>query len=428
MHRSLPSIAGIAMTVFHMLQVLSVTAEYPQTEIAQLRGGTTREYQYHRQEQELVPPRALQQVSGVGTVVSWRLINATAGNQGQVLIDPLLNGTVIDLATYPRNQQFSIDVITSTTNGPVGSVRFQYDSRANYNTESEAPYALCRNNGLQFAPCPKLVLVSTVSVGATPFSLASGAGIKGIQNQLSFHIVNTTTTLAPVSTPTKVPTKAPTNAPTKMPTNIPTKTPAKGPTKTPTKSPTKVPTKGPTKTPTKSPTKVPTKAPTKVPTKSPTKIPTKPPTKVPTKAPTKIPTKLPTQNPVTAPTSTPVSTAPAQWIEVNLNAPLNARHEACFLMVGRKAYLLAGRGIKPVNIYDPVTRTWTNGTAPPIQIHHTQCVAVNNDSIWIVSAWTGGYPMERNTDKIYVCLNEMFFFKFVVETLTSSNFLLASQT
>ena len=123
-----------------------------------------------------------------------------------------------------------------------------------------------------------------------------------------------------------------------------------------------------------------------------------------------------------------MSTAPAQWIEVNLNAPLNARHEACFLMVGRKAYLLAGRGIKPVNIYDPVTRTWTNGTAPPIQIHHTQCVAVNNDSIWIVSAWTGGYPMERNTDKIYVCLNEMFFLKFVVETLTSSYFLLASQT
>ena len=70
-------------------------------------------------------------------------------------------------------------------------------------------------------------------------------------------------------------------------------------------------------------------------------------------------------------------------------------------MVGRKAYLLAGRGVQAVNIYDPVTRTWTNGTAPPIQIHHTQCVAVGN-SIWIVSSWTGGYPMEKNTDKIYV--------------------------
>ena len=70
-------------------------------------------------------------------------------------------------------------------------------------------------------------------------------------------------------------------------------------------------------------------------------------------------------------------------------------------MVGRKAYLLAGRGKQAVNIYDPVTRTWTNGTAPPIQIHHTQCIARHN-SIWIVSSWTGGYPNERTVDNIYV--------------------------
>jgi hypothetical protein len=70
-------------------------------------------------------------------------------------------------------------------------------------------------------------------------------------------------------------------------------------------------------------------------------------------------------------------------------------------MVGRKAYLVGGRIIKPVDIYDPTTRKWTNGKPPPKSMHHTQCVAVDN-SIWIVSSWTGGYPHEANNDLIYV--------------------------
>ena len=130
--------------------------------------------------------------------------------------------------------------------------------------------------------------------------------------------------------------------------------------------------------------------------------PSAPTVSAPTTIPTKIPTKTPTKSPTNIPTNTPLATAPVgQWIEVLPNSTLSARHEACFVMVGRKAYLLAGRDKKPVNIYDPVTRTWTNGTVPPIQIHHTQCVAYG-DAIYIVSSWTGGYPMERNVDKIYV--------------------------
>jgi hypothetical protein len=93
---------------------------------------------------------------------------------------------------------------------------------------------------------------------------------------------------------------------------------------------------------------------------------------------------------------------PAAWIEVNTNdGAVEERHEACFVMVGRKAYLLAGRNIHHVNIYDPINRRWTKGASPPIEIHHTQCVVVGT-SIWIVSSWTGNYPKERNTDSIYV--------------------------
>ena len=264
-------------------------------------------------------PRSLQ-VSGVGKVVLWRLINATPENKGQILIDPLLNDSIINLSNYPSNQQFSIEAVTSNNvQEPVGSVRFEYENNVNYRTENEAPYALCGDNVAQgFKPCPNLVSVGTSTVAATPYSLMKGTGITGVQKKITFKVV---------------------------------KSPAI-------------------------------------------------PTPVPTKKPSKVLSAAPKAAPSTAPSTDPIQTnlLSARWIEVQPDASIDARHEACFVMVGRRAYLLAGRARKAVNIYDPITRTWTNGKAPPIQIHHTQCVVVNNESIWIVSPWTGGYPREMNTN------------------------------
>jgi hypothetical protein len=90
-----------------------------------------------------------------------------------------------------------------------------------------------------------------------------------------------------------------------------------------------------------------------------------------------------------------------EWVVLDPNATITKRNEACFVMVGRRAYLLAGRARRDIDIYDVVTRTWSIGAKPPIQIHHTQCVVADN-KIWIVSSWTGGYPMETNTAYIYV--------------------------
>ena len=261
------------------------------------------------------------QLGAVGSIAKWRLINATIGSVGQVIIDPVINGTIIDLANYPLNQQFSVEVIASNATGPVASIRYMYANKTNFRTDSVVPYSLCGNLATNvYRPCSQLVL-GTHIITATPYSLASATGVKGQQNTVSFSIVKTITTAAPSIFPSE----------------------------------------GPSNTPSTSTSMLPSRSPSVVPTID----------------------------------------LPAAWIEVNPNAPINARHEACFVMVGRKAYLLVGRGRQAVNIYDPVSRTWTNGTAPPIQIHHTQCVAAN-DSIWIVSSWTGGYPMEKNIDKIYV--------------------------
>jgi Galactose oxidase, central domain len=91
------------------------------------------------------------------------------------------------------------------------------------------------------------------------------------------------------------------------------------------------------------------------------------------------------------------------WVMTDLNAPIEARHEACFLMVGRVAVLIGGRGKRSPNIYNPVTKTWRNGTYPPnnILLHHFQCAAIGN-KIWIVSAWTAGFPREQNAPNVFM--------------------------
>jgi len=73
------------------------------------------------------------------------------------------------------------------------------------------------------------------------------------------------------------------------------------------------------------------------------------------------------------------------------SAPAGAeRHENAFTKVGDKLYLLGGRGIKPIRIYDTQTDSWSQGAAPPIELHHFQAVAWNN-LIYVIGAFTGSY-------------------------------------
>ena len=108
-----------------------------------------------------------------------------------------------------------------------------------------------------------------------------------------------------------------------------------------------------------------------------------------------------------SPTTAPLAPASVpRWIETDPDANIDERHESCFVMVdnavvGRRAYLVGGRGNKALDILDPVTRTWSVGLEPPIQMHHMQCVAAQG-LLWVVSPWTDWYPKESNVDVIYV--------------------------
>jgi hypothetical protein len=225
--------------------------------------------------------RQLQSGTGVGQISHFRLVNATSNNQGQPIIDPIINGTKINLYNYPSNQKISIEAMVSTATGPIGSVLMQnVDGKKRYDYPR---YSMCGDAKGTFSACTQLNVVGNYTVTATPYSELKATGIAGKPYAISFSVVN----------------------------------------------------------------------------------------------------------------------EPPAWIVVNPNATITLRHEACFVMVGRKAYVLAGRAKRNVDIYDPIARTWSLGAMPPIQIHHTQCVVADN-KIWIVSSWTGGYPMETNTQFIYV--------------------------
>ncbi|MEM7575681.1 MAG: galactose oxidase [Bacteroidota bacterium] len=78
-----------------------------------------------------------------------------------------------------------------------------------------------------------------------------------------------------------------------------------------------------------------------------------------------------------------------------------ARHEAAFVAVGDKFYLLGGRGIKPVSIYDTKTNSWTQGAESPIEIHHFQPV-VYQEEIYLLGAMTGPWPGEIPVPNLYI--------------------------
>ena len=89
------------------------------------------------------------------------------------------------------------------------------------------------------------------------------------------------------------------------------------------------------------------------------------------------------------------------WEPVRNETEPVARHEAAFIQVGKRYYLLGGRGIRPVSIYDAGSRQWTEGSKPPVEIHHFQPVVYKNE-IYLLGAMTGGYPGETPLPNVYI--------------------------
>lgn len=90
-----------------------------------------------------------------------------------------------------------------------------------------------------------------------------------------------------------------------------------------------------------------------------------------------------------------------EWQTLDPQGRPHARHEAAFVECEGKFYLLGGRRIQPVDIYDPETNAWTEGKAPPVEIHHFQPV-VWRGRIILAGAMTGGYPHETALPRLVI--------------------------
>lgn len=90
-----------------------------------------------------------------------------------------------------------------------------------------------------------------------------------------------------------------------------------------------------------------------------------------------------------------------RWTTVDTKGLPTGRHENSFVEYKGKFYLLGGRGLNPVDVYDPTTNTWKEKSKSPIQMHHFQAVVYKN-AIYVICAMTGGYPNEPALENIWI--------------------------
>lgn len=88
-----------------------------------------------------------------------------------------------------------------------------------------------------------------------------------------------------------------------------------------------------------------------------------------------------------------------QYVEAT-NKPV-PRLENAFVKAGGKFYLLGGRGIKPVGIYDPVSGSWSEGASMPFEVSHFQAVT-HLGLIYVMAGLVGGWPSETPLTHILI--------------------------
>ncbi len=89
----------------------------------------------------------------------------------------------------------------------------------------------------------------------------------------------------------------------------------------------------------------------------------------------------------------PEAPRPRAWELAATTNTCTPRHECGLTALHGKLYLLGGRGLKPVEEYDPTTKTWRQLAKPPLEMHHFQAVAIG-DRLAVIGAMTGAFPRE----------------------------------
>lgn len=119
--------------------------------------------------------------SGAPEVLSFTLVNADTNEA----IGPLNNGDTVDLGTIGTN---NLNVVANVGDVAPGSIVFDYNGDAGFQTENVAPYALGGDDSGNFRALSFVLGENTIT--ATPFSEASGGGTAGLSTTVTFNVIN----------------------------------------------------------------------------------------------------------------------------------------------------------------------------------------------------------------------------------------------
>lgn len=89
------------------------------------------------------------------------------------------------------------------------------------------------------------------------------------------------------------------------------------------------------------------------------------------------------------------------WQGLETESSCTNRHENSLTAIGEQLILVGGRGVKPVEGYDIPAKKWIKYVDTPLEMHHFQAVAYQGE-LWVLGAFTGGYPHETPIPNIYI--------------------------
>ena len=89
------------------------------------------------------------------------------------------------------------------------------------------------------------------------------------------------------------------------------------------------------------------------------------------------------------------------WNIIDAIGEPQKREDCGFVEVDGLFYLLGGRGILTVDVFNPATNTWVNKSPTPFEMHHFQAVTYNKE-IYVVGGMTGNFPHETPLANIFI--------------------------
>ena len=90
-----------------------------------------------------------------------------------------------------------------------------------------------------------------------------------------------------------------------------------------------------------------------------------------------------------------------RWDSVSSHGSPQARHETGGVVVNGKLYVIGGRGLTNIDVYDAKANKWTKSIKPPFEMHHFQPVAID-EKIYLVGGMTCCYPAEKAIDRVQI--------------------------